>query len=80
MTEHDEDDRVDADDSENLEVDHDDYAEMDDHTDDIHGHEAEEMDRVTSPMQEFSSSQVGVGFAVLAIGLAIAFAVPLVLS
>ncbi|UPV99827.1 hypothetical protein M0R88_15070 [Halorussus gelatinilyticus] len=76
MDDHD-DQHVDADDSENLDVDHEDYSEMDDHTDDIHGHEAVEMDRVTSPMQEFSMSQVGIGFAVLAVGLAVAFAVPL---
>jgi len=48
---------------------------MDDHTD--HGHDVEGLDRVTSPMQEFSMSQVGIGFAVLAVGLAVAFAVPL---
>jgi hypothetical protein len=28
-------------------------------------------------MQEFSMSQVGIGFAVLAVGLAVAFALPL---
>ncbi|MFC4450040.1 DUF7550 family protein [Halorussus aquaticus] len=77
MTDHD-DEHVDADDSKNLDVDHEDYAEMDDHTDDIHGHEARDMDRVTSPMQEFSTSQVGIGFAVLAVGLAVAFVLPLV--
>ncbi|NEU56955.1 hypothetical protein [Halorussus sp. MSC15.2] len=79
MTDHD-DEHVDADDSENLDVDHEDYAEMDDHTDDIHGHEARDMDRVTSPMQEFSTSQVGIGFAVLAVGLVVAFALPLLLA
>ncbi|WP_170977436.1 DUF7550 family protein [Halorussus salinisoli] len=47
----------------------------DDHTD--HGHDVEGLDRVTSPMQEFSISQVGIGFAVLAIGLVVAFAIPL---
>ncbi|UPV73796.1 hypothetical protein M0R89_14770 [Halorussus limi] len=77
MDDHD-DQHVDADDSEHLDVDQDEYAEMDDHTDDIHGHEAVEMDRVTSPMQEFSSSQVGIGLAVLVVGLAVAFALPLI--
>ena len=48
---------------------------MDDHDD--HGHDVEGLDRVTSPMQEFSMSQVGIGFAVLAVGLAVAFALPL---
>ena len=72
--------RVDADDSENLDVDHEDYAEVDDHTDEIHGHEAEEMDRVTSPMQSYSTSQVGIGFAVLVVGLVVAFALPLLLA
>lgn len=52
--------------------DHDDNA---DHTD--HGHDVEGLDRVTSPMQEFTMSQVGVGFAVLAVGLVVAFAIPL---
>jgi hypothetical protein len=52
---------------------------MDDHADHAdHGHDVEGLDRVTSPMQDFSTSQVGIGFAVLAVGLAVAFALPLV--
>jgi hypothetical protein len=52
---------------------------MDDHDDHAdHGHDVEGLDRVTSPMQDYSTSQVGIGFAVLAVGLAVAFALPLV--
>ena len=53
---------------------------MDDHNDDHtdHGHDVEGLDRVTSPMQDFSMSQVGIGFAVLAVGLVVAFALPLI--
>ncbi len=39
-------------------------------------HEADEG-RVTAPMQSFGSGEVTVGFVVLAIGLAIAFLLPL---
>ena len=60
--------------------DHEDPSERDAHTDEVHGHEAEEMDRVTSPMQDFSTSHVGIGFAVLVVGLAVAFVLPLVLA
>jgi hypothetical protein len=54
---------------------------MDDHDHghghgDDHGH-GEEDGRVTSPMQEFSSSQVGIGLAVLVVGLVVAFGIPL---
>lgn len=57
--------------------DHADHADddHDDHTD--HGHDVEGLDRVTSPMQSYSMSQVGIGFAVLLVGLVVAFAVPL---
>jgi hypothetical protein len=53
---------------------------MDDHNDDHtdHGHDVEGLDRITSPMQEFSMSQVGIGLAVFVVGLAVAFAVPLI--
>ncbi len=34
--------------------------------------------RVTSPMQEFTTGQVGVGFAVLAVGLAVVVVLALV--
>jgi hypothetical protein len=43
---------------------------------DGHGH-GEEDGRVTSPMQEFSSSQVGIGLAVLVVGLVVVFGIPL---
>ncbi|WP_158056992.1 DUF7550 family protein [Halorussus halophilus] len=57
---------------------------MDDHTDahddahsgDEHGHDVEGLDRVTSPMQDFSMSQVGIGFAVMVVGVLVAFVVP----
>ncbi|WP_380677357.1 DUF7550 family protein [Salinigranum sp. GCM10025319] len=53
---------------------HDDHG-GDDHG---HGHGGDEDDgRVTSPMQEFSTSQVGVGLAVLAVGLLVTFGIPL---
>lgn len=35
--------------------------------------------RVTAPMQEFTSKQVGIGFLVLFLGLVIAFGIPLAL-
>ena len=52
---------------------------MTDH-DASHGHDIEGIERVTSPMQKYSTSQVGIGFAVLAVGLLVAFALPLVLA
>ena len=48
---------------------------MDDHHDD-HGHD-EETGRVTSPMQEFTTGQAGVGLVVLLVGLAVTFGLPL---
>ncbi|MFB6305240.1 MAG: hypothetical protein ABEH47_08740 [Haloferacaceae archaeon] len=55
---------------------------MADHADhDHHPHESEaDEGRVTSPMQEFDTGQVGVGFAVLLVGLAVTFGVPLLLA
>ncbi|WP_318570237.1 DUF7550 family protein [Salinigranum marinum] len=53
---------------------------MDDHHagDHDHGdHQGSEGGRVTSPMQNFSTAQVGVGLAVLAVGLLVTFGVPL---
>lgn len=50
----------------------DDHAHGDDHSD----HQSDE-ERVTSPMQEFTSSQVGIGLAVLVVGLVVAFGLPL---
>jgi hypothetical protein len=51
---------------------------MDDHD---HGHdEPAEDERVTSPMQEFTTGQVGIGFAVLVVGLVLTFGVALALA
>jgi hypothetical protein len=50
----------------------------DDHADhEHHPHGEEEEGRVTSPMQEFTTGQVGIGFVVLLVGLAVVFGVPL---
>ena len=50
----------------------------DDHADhEHHPHGEEEEGRVTSPMQEFTTGQVGIGFAVLLVGLAVTFGLPL---
>jgi hypothetical protein len=46
--------------------------------DELHGHDVEGLERITSPMQTFSTSQVGIGFAVLAVGLLVAFVLPFV--
>ena len=53
----------------------DDHAEHDDHG---HGDGSDEG-RVTSPMQEFGSSQVTTGFVVLVVGLVVVFGIPLLL-
>ncbi|ESS07238.1 MAG: hypothetical protein A07HB70_00512 [uncultured archaeon A07HB70] len=42
-------------------------------------HETEES-RVTSPMQEYTAGQAGVGAAVLVVGLAVTFGLALALS
>ncbi len=42
---------------------------------DFHG--ANEDHRTTSPMQGFSTSQVGIGLAVLVVGLVVVFGIPL---
>jgi hypothetical protein len=52
----------------------------DDHHAGDHGHDDHQGggdERVTSPMQEFSTSQVGVGLAVLLVGLVVTFGIPL---
>ncbi|NHX36657.1 MULTISPECIES: DUF7550 family protein [Halolamina] len=49
---------------------------MDDHGDD----HSDDEGRVTAPMQEFSTSQVGIGFAVLVVGLVLTFGVALTLA
>ncbi|MFB6079438.1 MAG: hypothetical protein ABEJ81_00300 [Haloferacaceae archaeon] len=43
-------------------------------------HDEDDNLRVTSPMQAFSTDQVGVGIAVLVVGLAVTFAVPLLFA
>jgi hypothetical protein len=56
---------------------------MADHADDHDGHEHhphgddEDEGRVTSPMQDFTTGQVGIGFVVLLVGLAVTFGLPL---
>lgn len=40
-------------------------------------HDEGEEGRVTAPMQEYGMSEVTVGFVVLAIGLAVAYVLPL---
>ncbi|NIB99287.1 hypothetical protein [Halobacterium sp. R2-5] len=45
---------------------------MSDHAHDDHG----DAGRVTSPMQEYSTSHVGTGFIVLLVGLAVAYLLP----
>lgn len=54
---------------------------MADHAD-SHGHEdaSDEDLRVTSPMQEFTTGQVGVGVAILVVGVLVTFGVPLALA
>jgi hypothetical protein len=43
-----------------------------------HGdHQGSDDERVTSPMQAFSTSQVGLGLVVLAVGLLVTFGIPL---
>jgi hypothetical protein len=55
---------------------------MADHADDHaehehHPHGDEEDGRITSPMQDFTTGQVGIGFVVLLVGLAVTFGLPL---
>jgi hypothetical protein len=40
-------------------------------------HQSSDEERVTSPMQAFSSSQVGIGLTVLLVGLVVVFGIPL---
>ncbi|GAB6860086.1 hypothetical protein ACFR97_02430 [Haloplanus litoreus] len=53
---------------------------MDDHSDHDHHSHSDDEGRITSPMQDFSTGQAGVGFVVLLIGLAVTFGLPLVLA
>ena len=48
-----------------------------------HGHgdvETAEDERITSPMQSFTATQVGTGFVVLLVGLLVTFGIPLLLG
>ena len=45
-----------------------------------HGRDVDRLERVTSPMQEFGTREVGIGFVVMAVGLAITFGLPLLLT
>jgi ribosome modulation factor len=45
-----------------------------------HGHDVEGLVRETSPMQEYSTSQVWLGVVVAAIGIAVAFVLPYLLA
>jgi hypothetical protein len=56
-------------------ADHDHAGDEPDH----HEHEAE-LERVTAPMQEFSTREVTVGFVVLLVGLVVTFGIPLALA
>jgi hypothetical protein len=50
------------------------------HGDDDHGHgHGDEPERVTSPMQAFTTTEVGFGAAVAAVGLLVVFGLPLLL-
>jgi hypothetical protein len=53
----------------------------DDHADhEHHPHDEDEDEgRVTSPMQDFTTGQIGIGFVVLLVGLAVTFGLPLLL-
>jgi len=43
---------------------------------DDHSHEPDPDKRVTSPMQRFGSREVGIGAAVLLVGLLVAYVIP----
>jgi hypothetical protein len=43
-------------------------------------HQGSDEGRVTSPMQEFSTSEVGTGLAVLVVGLVVSFGLPLLVT
>jgi hypothetical protein len=58
---------------------HDGHEDHGDHAHDSHGSELVNT-RVTSPMQEFGTSQVTTGLVVFAVGLVVVFGVPLLLA
>ena len=47
---------------------------------DDHSHEPDPDTRVTAPMQEFGSREVGIGAAVTLLGLLLAYVVPAVFT
>ncbi len=47
---------------------------------DDHSHEPDPDERVTSPMQEFGSREVGIGAAITLVGLLIAYVIPFLFS
>jgi hypothetical protein len=56
---------------------HENHDDHDDHSE----HSSEEgLERVTSPMQQFSSREVGIGTLILAVGLLVTFGIPLALG
>lgn len=67
MADHDHDDNDDQSDHEG----HDEHDGNDDHED--HSDHGDGSERTTAPMQAFSTAQVGIGFAVLLVGLVLTF-------
>ena len=56
------------------------HGDAHDHGDEHGGHgDDHDEGRVTSPMQEFGSSQVTTGLVVLVVGLVVVFGIPLLL-
>ena len=64
--------------SEDTEGDHHGHEHDDSH--DHHDHDESGEWRTTSPMQEFTTSQVWIGLVVLAVGLVVTFGIPLALA
>ena len=58
----------------------DDLSDPEKRADAEHGRDVDHLERVTAPMQEFGMREVGVGFVVLAVGLAITLGLPLLLT
>ncbi len=58
----------------------DEMSEAEKHADAEHGRDVDRLERVTAPMQEFGTGEVGVGFVVLAVGLAVTFGLPFLLA
>ena len=58
----------------------DEMDEAEKHADEEHGRDVDDLERVTSPMQSFGMREVGIGFVVLVVGLAVTFGLPFLLS